>query len=49
MVITSELPQPKEKKNKRKKLLADAENIPARKTRSKVLNPVNNTRSKKKI
>ena len=49
LVITSELPQPEEKKNKRKKPMADAENIPARITRSKVVNPANNTRSKKKI
>ena len=51
LVITSAPPQPEEKKNKgkRKKPMADAENIPARITRSKVVNPANNTRSKKKI
>ena len=49
LVTTSELPQPEEKKNKRKRLMADAENIPARITRSKVVNLANNTRSKKKI
>ena len=51
LVITSAPPQPEEKKNKgkRKKPVAGAENIPARITRSKVVNPANNTRSKKKI
>jgi hypothetical protein len=42
-------PQPEVKKNKRKKLMVDSKNIPARITRSKVVNPARNTRSKKKL
>ena len=49
LVITSAPPEPEEKKTKRKKLMGDAENIPARVTWSKVVNPANNTRSKKNI